>query len=126
MMSISNHPRNIFAQIEDLRQLKDGWLNGEGLAPSKQGLDWVAETLDQYFTDKTAPYLYPMPDGGVRAEWSIRRIEIAIDINIDTHSAYWHSLDLNNSNVLEKHLNLNNQNDWEWIKSFVLMRLNIN
>jgi hypothetical protein len=124
MMSISNNPHNIFAQIEDLRQLKDGWLNGEGLAPSKQGLDWIAKTLDRYFTDKTAPYIYPTPDGGVQAEWSIGHLEISLNINIKAHSAYWHSLDLNNSNVLEKHLNLNNQNDWEWIKSFILSRLN--
>lgn len=53
-----------------LRALKDGWLDGEGLAPPSYGLDWFDAAFARFYpADAPRPYVYPMPDGGVQLEW---------------------------------------------------------
>jgi hypothetical protein len=33
------------SRLEDIRILKDGWLDGKGVEPSRMGLDWFAKTF---------------------------------------------------------------------------------
>ena len=40
----------ISAQIDDLRLLNDGWLEGQGKAPSKEGLDWLSQAFDSNYS----------------------------------------------------------------------------
>ena len=112
-------PLDIFVHVESMKQIKDGWLDGEGVALSEQGLDWVAEKLDAYFSD-IVPYLYPTLNGGVRAEWSLGKLEISLDIDIEKQSGYWHMLNINNDTDTEEHLDLSNIDDWEWISNILL------
>ena len=41
---------NIQAQLDELRHLENGWFDGDGLAPSLEGLDWLTTqfTADHY------------------------------------------------------------------------------
>ena len=39
---MSKTTSDISSQIDDLRLLKDGWLEGQGKGPSQEGLDWLA------------------------------------------------------------------------------------
>ena len=113
---------DIYVQIEDIRQLEDGWLDGDGMAFSKQGLDWVAEKLDDYFSD-IIPHLYPTPQGEVRAEWSLGKLEISLDIDIEKQSGYWHTLDISSGIDTEENLDLSNIDDWEWILDTLLTEM---
>ena len=64
--------RPIGSQLDQLRLLKDGWLEGEGLSPPEAGLDWLRSAFDRHFPEEAPlPHLYPTETGGVQAEWSI-------------------------------------------------------
>jgi len=60
-------------RLEDLRRLEPGWMDGEGKPLAPSGLDWVGALLSR-LTEKSkcpVPYLFPMLDGCVQAEWRI-------------------------------------------------------
>ena len=63
------HALDIASRLEELKKIKDGWLDGAGQAPSHEGLDWLAGVLkDRYPDYLPRPYAYPVPDGGVQLE----------------------------------------------------------
>ena len=118
-------PLDIFVQIESMRHLKDGWLEGAGKAPSESGLNWLAELLDRYLLDKTTPYLYPTNEGGVQVEWSLNGWEASLEIDIDLQSGYWHVLHIDSGISEEKDLNLKTHEAWEWIVTEILSKEDI-
>jgi hypothetical protein len=61
------------------------------------------------------PYLFPTPDGGVRAEWSSNGNEISLDIQPDARNAVWHRLNLAADADDERSLNLTQEESWSWI-----------
>lgn len=38
-------------RIEEIRQLKDGWLDGAGLAPRNDHLDWFVAAFERHYPD---------------------------------------------------------------------------
>jgi hypothetical protein len=68
----TNPDLDVKARLEQLASLGPGWLDGVGEAPDAEGLTWLAEFLhDAELTGLTRPHLYPTPEGGVQAEWSL-------------------------------------------------------
>ena len=107
---------NIRAQLDQLRLLKDGWLEGEGLAPPESGLDWLQHAFARHLPDQAPlPHLYPTESGGVQAEWSIGSMEISLDLNLDTRSGEWHALDTDAGEVEERTLDGDDSRDWKWL-----------
>ena len=49
-------PLNSPAQLDDLRAMMDGWLDGDGIAPPKDGLDWLCAQFEMHY-----PRLRPAP-----------------------------------------------------------------
>lgn len=87
-------PNDVAARLDDLRGIKNGWLDGRGLAPSPRGLDWLARCFESYYPDVLPPpYLYPTAEGGMQAEWSLGTHEITLEIDLDRQAGEWHSLD---------------------------------
>ena len=111
---------DISAQIYDLRQLKDGWLEGQGKAPSKEGLDWLSQAFDNYYpSDLPLPYLYPTEPGGVQAEWSLGRNEITLEIDLAEHSGYFHALHMEDDTEKTRHFDLGSETQWIELKELI-------
>lgn len=109
-------PLDIPARLDELRTLKDGWLDGKGLAPSAAGLDWLAAAFEQHYPDDLAlPRLFPTAEGGIQAEWSVETWEISLEIDIQRRIAEWHSLDVQSGADAERPLNLDCSEDWQWL-----------
>ncbi len=107
---------DIALRFEELKKLKDGWLDGSGRAPSHEGLDWLARVLkDRYPHSLPRPYAYPVPDGGIQLEWSIKPREISLEVDFESRSGDWHSLDLDTNQVEQRELNLTDDADWSWV-----------
>lgn len=114
------------AQLDSMRHLEDGWADGisyipnkgkcETKAPSQTGLDWLAGALNsRYPEDLPKPYLYPTPEGGVQAEWTLGNNEIVFEIDIDSHSAYWLWFNRTSDDDDERELDLDDAKVWEWL-----------
>ena len=109
-------PLDVPAQLSDLREMEDGWLDGEGVAPSHELLDWLSERFDRWDPDKLAlPHVYPTLDGGVQAEWSIARREISLSVDPATREGAWHVLDMGTDSEEERTLDLTDDSAWTWV-----------
>lgn len=65
------------ARIDELAALRDGWLWGDGIAPTPHAIATARAVLGQLATehpDVTRPRVYPTPDGDVQAEWTMGRV----------------------------------------------------
>jgi len=113
---VLSRPLDVRARLEELHSLKNGWLEGGGLAPSHVGLDWLANALEQHFPDQLQrPYLFPTPEGGIQMEWSIEPNDATLEIDLDIHHSEWHRLNMKTDGENTKELNLDNPNDWNWL-----------
>ena len=107
-------------QLQKLRKLQDGWLDGEGRAPDRAGLDWLSSAFDQQFpSDLALPYMYPTPEGHVRAEWSLPPHEISLEIDLEDDSGEWHHLNLETDKGETRSLDLDDTAEWGWVSKSV-------
>ena len=107
---------DIGRQIDELRVLEDGWLDGEGRAPSKAGLDWLLGVFGTHYPDDAArPYFYPTEAGGVQAEWPLGSREAELEIDLETHVGEWHVLDMKSGESQERTLHCDREEDWLWL-----------
>lgn len=112
------------ARLEELKTLRNGWLDGKGIAPTRNGLDWLAEAFQRNYPDELLPpYLYPTAEGGVQAEWSVNDWEVTLEIDLNQHQGQWHALDMANAQEQEKSLNLNEPADWQWLATEITQRI---
>ncbi len=106
---------NVGARLDELRQIRDGWLEGKGLAPPGSGLDWLADAFDRNFPEEAPlPHLYPTETGGVQAEWSLGPNEVTLEVDLGTHTGEWHVLNMDTGADSERTLNCNDDEDWKW------------
>ncbi|MDE0206497.1 MAG: hypothetical protein OXP66_10780 [Candidatus Tectomicrobia bacterium] len=107
---------DVETQLDHLRLMQDGWLDGGGLAPPKSGLDWLANAFELHFPDEAPlPHLYPTEMGGVQAEWSIGPTEVTFEVDLETCLGEWHALNLHTNAASERTLNCNDDEDWKWL-----------
>lgn len=107
---------NFGAQLNDLRKLQEGWLDGAGYAPSRDGLEWLRHAFECNYPDEVpVPHVYPTESGGVQAEWSLGPNEITFDVNLETHLGEWHVLNTESGDASECTLNCDDDGDWRWL-----------
>jgi len=108
-------PLDVPARIDELRFLKEGWLDGKnGVAFDKQDLDWFSEIFEKYFSsDLPLPYIYPVPEGGLVLEWSIADHDVSLEVLFFERTAQWHDYDLISDKEDVKLFDLKLRNDWE-------------
>jgi hypothetical protein len=81
------------ARIDDLRLLKDGWMDGRGGRLSPEGLDWFVSSFQSEFTgDLPLPYVYPTEEGGLRLEWEVASLDLSVNIDLNAKTGVFHSL----------------------------------
>lgn len=107
---------NVPAQLDKLRDMQPGWLDGEGNAPSHSGLDWLSGVFSRHYPkNATLPYVYPTPEGGVDMEWSIGKREISLGIDLVNHRGEWSRYNTDTDQSDEKTLDLDESADWKWV-----------
>ena len=107
---------NVGAQLDELRQIRDGWLEGNGLAPPGSGLDWLADAFDRNYPEEAPlPHLYPTETGGVQAEWSLGPHEVTLEVDLGTRTGEWHVLNMDTGADSERRLNCEDGEDWKWL-----------
>ena len=88
-------PLDVALQLDDLRALEDGWLDGEGIAMPAEGLDWLAAGFEKYYPEELPlPHIYPTPPGGAQLEWTLGSHEVNIEVDLTKRVGEWHELDV--------------------------------
>lgn len=110
-------------RIGELLALKGGWLDGAGTAPDPNGLVWLRKELTEQWPDETAlPFLYPTPEGGIRAEWSSAEWEISAEIDLVSKQAQFLATPLKDGTDEETTISLKTPADWksasQWVAKF--------
>ena len=60
------------------------------MAPSFAGLDWLSARFERHYpNDLPLPQVYPMPEGGIEAEWSLGAHGVIFEIDLDNHRGNW-------------------------------------
>lgn len=65
--------------VENLKSLKQGWLDGYGEIPSVEFLNWISEK-SSIFDETVYPHVFPTPDGGVTLEWEGNGFYICLNV----------------------------------------------
>jgi hypothetical protein len=106
---------DIPARLEELRSLKDGWLEGQGQAPSLEGMEWLARAFGRHYPDDLQlPFLYPTAERGIQAEWSLPPNEVTLNIDLEKKSGDWHTLNTETDDEESRELTLQEADDWHW------------
>lgn len=88
--SVAGCPTSLSQQIESLAELPDAWYDAESHKYNREELEWLRATLDgivRAFKLPT-PYVYPTPEGNVRAEWSIGGSEVVAELSLSERTGY--------------------------------------
>ena len=107
-------------RLEEFKKIENGWLDGDGMAPDHEGLDWLIGAFKSHFHDEAMPpRTYPTEDGRVRMEWSIKNNAMILEIDLTTHTGDWLWFDRNSSADHERILDLDKPSSWKWLVSEV-------
>jgi hypothetical protein len=109
-------PLEFQSQLEELKLLRHGWLDGKGLAPPSDGLDWLSKVFTAHYPDNLSQaYLYPVTEGGVRLEWSLGPRDVSLEVDLMKRSGEWHCLNLETDEDEATTLRMETEDDWNWI-----------
>ena len=81
-------------------------------------LGWIgspARSEPEYPEELPPPHVYPVAEGGVRLEWSIKPDEISLEIDLSQKSGEWHTLNLESDIEDSRTLNLDDVAAWDWM-----------
>lgn len=108
-------PLDIETRLEELAQLQDGWLDGKGRSLDRASLIRFAQAFDERFgTDLPLPHLYPTPEGGVQAEWTLGVWEISLEINLPSLAADYQAVHTATGETREQSLLLATEDGSGW------------
>lgn len=113
-------PLDISARLDELRNLRAGWLEGDGAALSADGLSNLERLFDSYFPDNIVPpHLYPTAEGKISAEWSLPPYEISMNVDLAQLTGDLHSLKIDDDAEYSLQLNLTQEADWKTLVDFI-------
>ena len=109
-----SNPLDVARQVDSLLALDDGWLDGDGRAPGRPGLRWLLGAFGDHFPeDAPVPYLYPTPEGGVQAEWTLGEAEVSLEIALGRRRGIF-AVDRDDESE-ERELDLGTPEAWNWL-----------
>ncbi|MFZ4798834.1 MAG: hypothetical protein ACOYMA_15140 [Bacteroidia bacterium] len=118
-------PLDVKYRLDEISLLADGWLNGEGIAPNKDELNWLSDMFDGNFDkDLPLPSIFPTPAGGIQLEWSLNNYEISLSIDLESKNSSYHELNFSNDKEVEESLLLSDPESWRKLNSILNNLLN--
>jgi hypothetical protein len=106
--------QKMFDRLEELKNLKAGWLDGDGEELDKDGLDWLAASLEiVYPKTLLEPVIFPTPDGGVLLEWVANGEDVSLEVDLDNHQGYYHRYSLTENLTEDQEVDLDKDEGWE-------------
>jgi len=83
--------RLLVKKFDQILQLEDGWYDGQGLAPDKDKLAGIIQSLAAcYPQDLPLPFVAPSQDGDIVLEWDSEGFP-SLDVDISAMTASFHA-----------------------------------
>lgn len=93
----------LVSAIEALAVLRDGWLEGQGVAPDSGNLNWLANEVTKNFPDSLEyPAVVPAEDGNVVLEWIKPHARIELEVNFGGRQLELYASDLKTDRFVEE------------------------
>ncbi len=107
-------------QIEELAALNDGWLDGKGVAPDKEGIAWGADLFSKSFPESLPlPLVAPTPEGGLFLEWITDCYRVSGEILLPRHVCELQATNVDSGETLNETVNLDEPHGLEEFYAFV-------
>lgn len=72
---------DLLVQLSPLLQLRAGWDGGRARVTTEAAVDALIVVLSEVLDDELAqPDLFPLPDGGLQAEWHVANVDLEIEV----------------------------------------------
>ena len=108
------------SRIDELKSLKDGWLDGIGKAPTLENLNWLSTQFDNYaLEDMPLPLVFPTEEGNIQMEWNFNLLDISLEIDLITQKAQLHILNLGTKKESLHDLDLAISSSWKELAEFI-------
>lgn len=110
-------PMDVALRLDELAQLKTGWLNGKGRGFDRGRLDRLAAQFDRYYSSEfPMPHIYPTAEGGVQAEWSMGDWEVSLEINVDSLNSEYQAFNVSTRDTNEHEISLAAEAGWIFLR----------
>lgn len=117
-------PVDVPARLEEFKEVQNGWLDGEGVVPSRDSLDWLIGAFRTQFSSEATPNrCYLTREGRVRMEWSFGNSSMRLRVNLPHHSGRWQSSNSKSLDYSSGDLDLDREFHWEWLVAEVKDKL---
>ena len=111
-------PLDVAARLDELAELKDGWLDGKGRALDRPSLEWLSTSFDTlYDAVLPLPYLYPTAEGNIQAEWSLPDWEISLEVALLPKTAEFQAVNLVSNECHESNIDLSTPTGWQEVNA---------
>lgn len=112
------------ANLLKIRSLRDGWLDGEGKAPTVELLDWFEswflDLWEKHGLEEEYPYVFVAFDGGLELEWLLSQQSPTLSIWSfwpSYRTAWFHFIDPDSPDgYYEIDVDLTDPADTEWVE----------
>lgn len=117
--SITVQPNyEIATKLDALASLEDGWLDGDGIALSKDALAEVTKMMVHHYpVDLKLPAIVPTPEGNILFEWRQAGTP-SLDLDLSTMQAAFHAFALDKTDI-EQLFTLKKDQDWQVLFAFL-------
>lgn len=106
---------DLATRIAELRQLKDGWLDGHGKALSQDQWDWFESSMKKHYPEfLPSPHLFPTEEGGLSLEWHFEGCQcIEAKIFLPSMEAYVNGMWVGERTYWDYTLDLTKEDEWQ-------------
>ena len=110
-------PIDVPVRLEEFKEVENGWLDGEGIVPSNDGLDWLIGAFRAHIPSEAMPTsCYLTRDGRVRMEWFLGSNFMRLQIELPLHTGSWLWSNSEPRDFNHGDLNLDEVSSWErWV-----------
>ena len=105
-------------RFDELRTLKNGWHNGEGITPDMATIDLIAARMIGHFPNNLPiPAIIPTPEGNFLFEWDVPG-DPSLDIRLPSLIADFHAFNSDAVDI-EQQFNLSSPDEWPRLFAFL-------
>ena len=107
-------PLDVVLRLDELGRLQDGWLDGEGKAPSQTLLDHLKTSFEDSFDPELPlPYLYPTIEGGIQAEWTLNNgWDVSMEVDSEGTNGDFRAVKICDNSEQSLSLSLSQESGW--------------